>query len=132
VLFNCLALGRFVLDDINVSGTNNDQFLVLHGGVKVPVLTSQALTCNAASGGQWTYTGVRNGGNVPDNVVIKQPDWLGRAAYQIAGDGNIFDIQGGGVYLCLTGSHPVIYNFPMDKITSWPGPWPDIPSAKCP
>lgn len=131
-LFNCLALSRFVLDDINVSGTNKDQILVLHGGVEIPVLTSQALTCNPTAGGQWTYTGARNGGNVPDNVVIKEPDWLGRAAYHIAADGNIFDIQGGGVYLCLTASYPVIYNFPMERITSWPGPWPDLPSAKCP
>jgi hypothetical protein len=117
--FNCLALSRYVVDDINTSSTNQDTVIILPGGLTATVLTNQALRCDPA-GPRWTYTGVRHGGNVPDNVVLKMPDWLGRGSWFIDTDGTISTTPDGGTYLCLTARHPVIYNIPLDQIHAWP------------
>ncbi|MDX8053752.1 helix-hairpin-helix domain-containing protein [Lentzea sp. BCCO 10_0798] len=117
--FNCLVQSRFVFDDIQWSQNSDGQMvLVLPGGGTAPVV-DRNLTCDP-SGPAWNHVGVRHGGNVPDNVIVKMPDWLGRGSWFINGEGKISPIADGGTYLCLAHRHPVIYNVPLDRIQAWP------------
>jgi DNA uptake protein ComE-like DNA-binding protein len=117
--FNCLVQSRFVFDDIQWSQNNDGKLvLVLPGGSTAPVV-ERNLTCDP-SGPAWNHTGVRHGGNVPDNVILKMPDWLGRGSWFIDDEGKISSIADGGTYLCLAHRHPVIYNVPLDRIEAWP------------
>ncbi|SES40010.1 hypothetical protein SAMN04488000_12699 [Lentzea albida] len=116
-LFNCLAMSRYVVDDVQPSQEGDRFVLILPGGT-TPVIDLE-LTCDPA-GSAWSYTGVRHGGNVLDNVILKMPDWLGTGSWFIDGDGKISSIADGGTYLCLARAHPVIYNVPFDRISAWP------------
>lgn len=117
--FNCLVRSRFVFDDIQWSqNADGHMVLVLPGGSTAPVV-DRDLTCDP-SGPAWDHIGVRHGGNVPDNVIVKMPDWLGRGSWFINGEGKISSIENGGTYLCLAHRYPVIYNVPLDRIEAWP------------
>ncbi|WP_086667110.1 hypothetical protein [Lentzea kentuckyensis] len=115
--FNCLAMSRYVMDDVQPS-QDGDRFVLILPGGSTPVVDVD-LTCDR-SGPAWSYTGVRHGGNVPDNVILKKPDWLGNGSWFIDGAGRISTIEDGSTYLCLARTHPVIYNVPFDRISAWP------------
>lgn len=117
--FNCYATGYLVMDRLEtyVSGDGKrridvgDQPVILYDG-KAPPCTSLSLT--------WDYVSVHKGGNVPDGVLIKQPDWIINWAGYVGDSGQLQWDSNGAAYVCLTDAGtPVIFNFPEDKVNDW-------------
>lgn len=116
--FNCYATGYFVLDDLTeYVGSDGSYRLTAPGNPKV-LPGDVAATCKSMDP-VWSYTPVADGGNVPNGVIVKMPDWLGRGSWWITPSGSIETIADGGTYQCLAAKAPVIYNFPLAKVDAW-------------
>jgi len=113
-LFNCLAATRVVWDIQNLSAN-----------VFAP--DPSPLTCYDA-GPRWDYTSVAAGGNIPNEVILRDSTEPGHNWF-INASGEIQTIEDGGTYLCLAQYYPVVWNTPQNAVNAW-RPIADTP-AKC-
>ena len=105
-VFNCLASTMFVFD--------------IPGQPALTGSTSGEATCGDAGPVTWDFRPVRDGGNIPDNVILRErPEDAGAngiASWLINSRGEIQTIPDGGTYLCLAYANPVIWNVPYGNV----------------
>ncbi len=103
-VFECLAASRVVWDNL-ASDTIDPE--------------STQASCSQPDG-QWSYSPVEAGGNVPRNVILREDssDTL-VSAWLINSRGEIQTIPNGGIYQCLAYANPVIWNVPLEKVNAW-------------
>lgn len=117
-VFNCLASTWVVWDNPNMPQLN--------------AVNPAAATCADAGPAHWDFRPVSHGGNIPNNVLLRErPEDATNgviASYLINNLGEIQTITGatsGGIYLCLAQTNPVIWNVPFGfgstvGIQDWP------------
>jgi DNA uptake protein ComE-like DNA-binding protein len=100
--FNCLAATWFVWDNEDVPALNKP-------------LSGDA-TCGDAGPRHWDMRPVAEGGNIPDDVILRlRPEDAqnGTGSWLINNRSEIQTIPDGGTYLCLAYANPVIWNVPL-------------------
>jgi hypothetical protein len=101
-IFNCLAATMFVIDVATLPALGAP--------------TQGEASCLDAGPIQWDFRPVRDGGNIPDNVILRErPEDAGTGPisnWLINNRGEIQTIENGGIYLCLAYANPVIWNVP--------------------
>jgi len=119
--FNCYAEGYLVVDFVKTYvGTDGRERLQLSGD---PIATpgNPAPACSRG-GPHWDYKSPVVGGNTPQGVILKMPDWLGTQTWWTAADGTVQPINDGGTYICLAAKAPVLWNFHQDMVPLWKNP----------
>jgi hypothetical protein len=119
-VFNCLARTWVVWDNPNMPQLN--------------AVNPDAATCADAGPTHWDFRPVSRGGNIPNNVLLRErPEDATNgviASYLINNLGEIQTITGatsGGIYLCLAQTNPVIWNVPFGfGSTVGIQDWPDV------
>ena len=107
--FNCLAATWLVRDFPAQDALN-----------KQPTGTA---TCADKGDRVWDFKPVDQGGNVPDNVLLRE--FFGNAtndvikSWLINSSGAIQSIPDGGTYECLTYANPVVWNVPLADAEAW-------------
>jgi hypothetical protein len=104
--FNCLADTWFVLDNAGLPALEQP--------------TERNATCGDAGAQQWIYRPAGDGGNIPNNVILRErPEDATDgviASWLINNRGEIQTIPDGGTYLCLAYTNPVIWNVPYGDV----------------
>lgn len=105
-VFNCLAATMLVFD--------------IPGQPALTGSTSGNADCSDAGPVAWDFKPARDGGNIPDNVILRErPEDAGSnplASWLINSQGEIQTIPDGGTYLCLAYANPVIWNVPYGNV----------------
>lgn len=107
--FNCLAATWLVWDNAGEPALNKP--------------TAGDATCGDAGSRTWNVQPSAAGGNVPDNVILRE--YYGdagsnpQATWLINNNGEIQSIPDGGTYLCLAYANPVIWNVRYANVAAW-------------
>jgi hypothetical protein len=107
--FDCLAATWAVWDNPSLAALNTQP-------------TGNA-TCGDAGSRVWDFTPVVKGGNVPDNVLLRERPQDAThgiiASWLINSSGAIQTIPDGGTYLCLAYANATVWNVPFTKVQAW-------------
>jgi alpha-tubulin suppressor-like RCC1 family protein len=100
--FLCLAKTRFVHDDARQP--------------ELTAPTSGDAVCNNNLRTAWIVAPASQGGNVPNNTILRDPSGQARLVNSV---GEIQNINDGGTYLCLATTTPVIWDVPATTVFAW-------------
>lgn len=113
--FLCFASNRLVWDFIESFKSGADTYLNLPNTTKVigeaPACEPPAVT--------WDYEAKADGGNIPNNVILRGGSGAEGGSWLINSRGEIQTIERSGVYTCLAQTNRVIWNVPFAKIQAW-------------
>lgn len=116
--FLACASNRLVWDFVEIYSSGGQEFLNLADQAKV---IGDAADCPPPTV-TWDYKPKAQGGNIPNNVLLRGGSGAEGGSWLINNLGQIQTITGatsGGIYTCLAASNPVVWAVPFSSIQAW-------------